>query len=153
MNKYLPLFFAGLISASFASFAEDNVDKTVVADFSEDLLVIPCVKVKASAFDGYYNVLMEISGDGNGLDWKILHVTLASETECHADDSEDESLDNLLQSLGMPPLAELMNPHYYDQYDDESDDDDADDDTDEDNSDDEETGDGSVESEGEIIIQ
>ena len=143
MNKYIPLFFSGLMFASFASVAEDNVNKTVVADFSEEVLVIPCVKVEASAFDGYYNVVMKISGDGNGLDWKILHVTLASEEECHVDDSEDPTLDELLQSLGMPPLAELMDPHYYDQYDDESGDD----------SDDEDTGDGSVESEGEIIVQ
>lgn len=148
MNKYLSLFFASLMTYSFTSFAEDDVNKTVVADFSENLLVIPCVRVEASPFDGYYNVVMEISGNGDGADWKVLHVTLASEEDCHDDSSEDATLDELLESIGMPPLAELMKPKPYDESNDDSDEDEDSDDLD-----DQETDDDSVESTGEIVIQ
>lgn len=101
----LALLFAAAGSVTAATSGDGH--KTIRADFKNKLLLIPCVEVSNTPFDGFYNVLMSISGDGSGVEWKVTEEKLAAEGEC--DSAPDtSSTDDLLKSMGMPSTAELI---------------------------------------------
>lgn len=96
-----------MAAASNTFAATTNSDKTIRADFKNKILLIPCVEVTNSPFDGFYNVLMQISGNGSGLDWKVKEAKKVTEDDCDgAPDSA--STDDLLKTLGLPSLADLI---------------------------------------------
>ena len=153
MKKILSLLFIGLMSASLSTFAMDGIQKKVLANFNAKILVIPCVKVEGSDFNGYYNVVMEVSGDESGLNWEVIQVTVADPDECEPEVSEDVSLDQLLNSLGMPPLSELIDPSRYHDYENSQDEDDDQDQNDDSQDDSDDDNSGTGESEGEIVVE
>lgn len=83
-------------------------NKKVIADFSNKLLLIPCVEVTGSSFDGYYNVLMEVTSLDNFLSWKVKQTTPAKADECGDSPSDNTSTDSLLKSMGMPSVGDLI---------------------------------------------
>lgn len=85
-----------------------DINKKIIADFEHKLFIIPCVEVTGSTFDGYYNVLLEISGNGSGSDWVLKQVTQATEDECEDDPNDQTSPDDLLKSMGMPSINDLI---------------------------------------------
>ena len=109
LNKSL-ISLAIVFATSSVSYAATNTptsDKIVRADFANKLLLIPCVEVTNTSFDGFWNVVMEVSGNGSGLDWKVKEATKAVADECDAAPSTS-STDELLKSMGMPSTGELI---------------------------------------------
>jgi len=103
---------------------DGNFSKKVLAHFGSKLLVVPCIEVQASPFDGYYNVVLE--GNESGMTWTVKDVIAVDKEDCGGGD-EDESLESLLKSLGFGNLADLIGGDD-DEGDDNSDDEDGDDD-------------------------
>ncbi|MEE9355034.1 MAG: hypothetical protein V3U75_05535 [Methylococcaceae bacterium] len=101
MKKFLFVMLINLFGLSFVVTADDGVYKKSIANFGEDLMVIPCVEVEASNFNGYYNVLMEATGDKSGFDWRVKEVTSASEANCERDSTEDNSMQDVLNATGL----------------------------------------------------
>jgi hypothetical protein len=102
----LAIVFAtsGISYAVTDSSADGN---TVRADFKNKLLLIPCVEVTNTPFDGFWDVVMEISGTGTGLDWKVIKANKSAADECDSA-PDNNSTDELLKSMGMPSVAELI---------------------------------------------
>lgn len=122
-NKSM-ISLALLVAVATPGFAAtpSTAPKLARADFSNKLLLIPCVEVTKTPFDGYYNVLMSLSGDGSGLDWKVKEAKKAAAGECDDDGAPStSSTDDLLKSMGMPTIAEMTNkkPDEADDKDDE----------------------------------
>jgi hypothetical protein len=79
--------------------------KKVVAGFSDKLLVIPCVDVRNSPFDGRYNVLMSLAGDGSGFDWKLKRAEITTDPVCKNSFDDDIDTDDVLAAIGMPSVS------------------------------------------------
>ena len=110
LNKSL-ISLAIVLAATGTSYAATdtsaNTNTTVRADFKNKLLLIPCVEVTDSPFNGFYDVVMQISGDGGGMDWKVKKVNPSAEDECDAA-PDTKSTDDLLKSMGMPSITDLI---------------------------------------------
>lgn len=81
--------------------------KKVVAGFSDKLLVIPCVDVRNSPFDGRYNVLMSLAGDGSGFDWKLKRAEVTTDPVCENSFDDNIDTDDVLAAIGMPSVSEF----------------------------------------------
>lgn len=98
---------SGTNGTSGTNGASGDIDprKKVVAGFSDKLLVIPCVDVRNSPFDGRYNVLMSLAGDGSGFDWKLKRAERTTDPICENPFDDDINTDDVLAAIGMPSVS------------------------------------------------
>ncbi len=81
--------------------------RKVIADFGEKLLVMPCVDIRNSAFNGYYHVVMALAGDNSGSRWKVTAVNPSSANACAYNEAEDINDDKLLQANDLSSVGVL----------------------------------------------
>lgn len=105
----LALVAAGSAHA-FAATDATSPSTNILADFKNKLLLVPCVEVTGTSADGYYNVLMELSGDGTGMDWKVKQANPVAADECDAPPTPADT-NALLKSMGMPSLDDMLKAH------------------------------------------
>lgn len=75
--------------------------KKLVADFATRLLEIPCVDVRKSAFDGYYNVVLRNTDANSVLNWTVEKAEATTAAACNISATEDIKTHELLQSTGL----------------------------------------------------
>ncbi|MGJ0490610.1 hypothetical protein [Methylobacter sp.] len=128
ISSNIAILIAGSLAATTPLFAKDGPDdgmssssasatnstsgdielkKKVVAGFSDKLLVIPCVDVRNSPFDGHYNVLMSLAGDGSGFDWKLKRAEVTTDPVCDYPLDNEIDTDDVLAAIGMPSVSEF----------------------------------------------
>ncbi|MEQ1637731.1 MAG: hypothetical protein ABL903_13685 [Methylococcales bacterium] len=81
--------------------------KKVIADFKENLLVMPCVEVKSSSSKSYYHVAMQLAGDKSGSRWELKGVKSTTSGACEYNEDEDISSDRVLQANNLSSVDAL----------------------------------------------
>lgn len=69
----------------------------VIADFAAKTLSIPCIEVRKTAFDGYYNVTLNIVGE----QWLVSKADATTATACNINPADSIKTHELLQSTGL----------------------------------------------------
>lgn len=98
------------VAGSTGTANDFGLNKKVIANFTDELLVIPCVEAKESQFDGFYNVVMSNTGSGgSGEDWSVVAVSVTNAENCDESNQEDVTTDELLFINGLPSIEEIRN--------------------------------------------